>query len=100
MTWYPRLPEAAGVSLRHGASEGVSAVFRENPEPVTLTREEREGLILVLDLDEGAAAPVEAGRILGSAAWYSAGRLLLRENLAAAESVSRKWKFRDIFPLY
>ena len=100
VTWYPRLPEAAGVSLRHGASEGVSAVFRENPEPVTLTREEREGLILVLDLDEGAAAPVEAGRILGSAAWYSAGRLLLRENLAAAESVSRKWKFRDIFPLY
>ena len=99
VTWRPRLPEAAGVSLRHGASEGVSAVFRENPGPVTLTREEREGLILVLDLDEGAAAPVEAGRILGSAAWYSGGRLLLRENLAAAESVSRKWKFRDIFSL-
>lgn len=99
VTWYPRLPEAAGVSLRHGASEGVSAVFREDPEPLTLTREEREGLILVLDLDDGAAAPVEAGRILGSAAWYSGGRLLLRENLAAAESVSRKWKFRDIFPL-
>lgn len=99
VTWRPGLPEAAGVSLRHGASEGVAAVFRENPEPVTLTREEREGLILVLDLDEGAAAPVEAGRILGSAAWYSGGRLLLRENLAAAESVSRKWKFRDMFPL-
>ena len=100
VTWYPRLPEAAGVSLRHGASEAVAAVFRENPEPLTLTREEREGLILVLDLDDGAAAPVEAGRILGSAAWYSGGRLLLRENLAAAESVSRKWKFRDIFPLH
>ena len=99
VTWYPRLPEAAGVSLRHGASEAVAAVFREDPGPVTLTREEREGLILVLDLDEGAAAPVEAGRILGSAAWYSGGRLLLRENLAAAESVSRKWKLRDIFPL-
>ena len=99
VTWYPRLPEAAGVSLRHGASEAVAAVFRENPGPVTLTREEREGLILVLDLDDGAAAPVEAGRILGSAAWYSGGRLLLRENLAAAESVSRKWKFRDMFPL-
>ena len=99
VTWYPRLPEAAGVSLRHGASEAVAAVFREDPGPVTLTREEREGLILVLDLDEGAAAPVEAGRILGSAAWYSAGRLLLRENLAAAESVSRKWKLRDMFPL-
>ena len=97
VTWHPRLPGQSLIPVRHGASENIAALPQETPPPITLTREQHRGLIVVLNLNPAVTAPVQAGRPLGSAAWYSGGRLLLRTPLAAAEPVPRKWKLRDMF---
>ena len=97
VTWHPRLPGQTLIPVRRGASENIPALPLGTPPPITLTREQHRGLIVVLNLNQAVIAPVEAGRPLGSAAWYSGGRLLLRTPLAASEPVPRKWKLRDIF---